>query len=607
MALKGQIICLACGVSKSLSSYPRKHNDICLVCVLTERPLPVDAEREVLEIADKLPPKLDAGPDDGLTFSAVPKVTDEEGNTIFPSAEIDYRHPSIQELAGRTLARRSLLHFIMRFKANYMPGWVHRDICRRLERFMAAVANGESPRLLMMLPPRTGKSEIGSRHFVPFALGHYPEWEIIAASHTGGLTMSFSRYIRDLLRDPSYRALFPNTTLDPKSQSVENWNLLQGGGYLAAGVGTGITGRGAHILLLDDLVKDIEAADSQGQRDSTWEWYISTAYTRLAPGGGVLGIMTWWNEDDWAGRIQQVMEAGEGDQFEIIKYPAINDSGDEYLLTDDQIIQIPLGSEIPPGAKMTRPIGTAVHTDRYSTDAMIRIKNNLTAAGQKRIWSALYQQNPVPDEGIFFTKGMFREYAHTPSRNNIRIYQAWDFAITTATASDWTVGCTILQDEQDNLYLLDVYRFRTSDGQDIVNTIIQYGLDWEVNVIGMEDGQIWKSLQSTFTKICVERGYYPSYEVLKPLTDKQVRAQPLRGRMQAGKLWFPVAAPWYPEVQQELLRFPAGKHDDIVDSLAWCIRLALTKSAPRGKAPKVMKSWKDKLKIKHVGKGHMAA
>jgi predicted phage terminase large subunit-like protein len=597
-----EITCLACGMPKERRFFPAKNTNICSLCVATNKtpleipPDPTQAPKLSDIVAD-------------IQLSKQINAYSDDGTEIFPQVEIDYKHPSAQELAARILAKRRLLYFIMRFKANYKPGWVHKDICRRLERFMQDVADGKSPRLLMMLPPRTGKSEIGSKNFVPFALGHHPDWEIIAASHTGGLTMSFSRYIRDLLRDPSYHALFPNATLDPKSQSVENWNLLQGGGYLAAGVGTGITGRGAHILLLDDLVKDIEAADSQGQRDSTWEWYISTAYTRLAPGGGVLGIMTWWNEDDWAGRIQQVMAAGDGDQFEIIKYPAINDLGDEYLLPDDSIVQLPPGSTIPAGAQLTRPMGTAVHPERYSTEAMTRIKRNLEAAGQKRIWASLYQQNPTPDEGIFFTKRMFREYAHTPSRLNVRIYQAWDFAITTNQTSDWTVGCTILHDEYDNLYVLDVYRFRSDDGEEIVNYIVQYAQDWGVDVVGFEDTQIWKSIAASFTRVCREKKYYPSYELLKPFTDKQVRAQPLRGRMQAGRVWFPVAAPWYPETQQELLRFPAGKHDDIVDSLAWCVRLIMSKSAPHGKKPVVLKSWKDKLK-KHIagsGGGHMSA
>jgi hypothetical protein len=269
--------------------------------------------------------------------------------------ELDYSNPTLQELAARTLARRKLLRFIQRFRPKYLPGWVHEDICRRLERFMKDVEDQKEPRLLLMIPVRHGKSEISSRHFAPFVLGHHPDWEIIAASGASSLALSFSRYIRDLVRSDSYKALFPEMALDPSSQSVENWNTTKGGGYLAAGIGTMITGRGAHILVIDDPVKDAEAADSAVIRDATWEWYMSTALSRLAPGGGVLGVLTWWNEDDWAGRVQQLSDMEDADRFEIVKYPAINDQGDEYILADDRIEQFPPGSTIPEGAMMTRP------------------------------------------------------------------------------------------------------------------------------------------------------------------------------------------------------------------------------------------------------------
>ena len=302
----------------------------------------------------------------------------------FPKAELDYGSPSQQELAARTLARRRLLPFIKRFKPKYDAGWVHEDICRRLEQFMKDVENGKEPRLLLMMPVRHGKSEIASRHFAPFVLGHHPDWEIIAASGAQSLAMSFSRYIRDLVRDPAYQSVFPSMKLDPNSQSVENWSSTSGGGYLAAGIGTMITGRGAHILVIDDPVKDAEAADSQGQRDATWEWYMSTAYTRLAPGGGVLGIMTWWHDDDWAGRVQQSMATGEGDMFEIVKYPAVNDKGDEYVLPGGNIEQLPLGSSIPEGAVMTRPHNTALHPARYTLASLLRRKASYYALGQQR-------------------------------------------------------------------------------------------------------------------------------------------------------------------------------------------------------------------------------
>ena len=524
----------------------------------------------------------------------------------------DFQHAAgspEQELAQRELCRRRLLPFIQRFRPKYNAGWVHADICRRLERFMRQVERGEEPRLLLMCPPRSGKSEIGSRHFAPWMLGQHPDWEIIAASHTSSLSMSFSRYIRDLMRNPAYGAVFPDAVLDPSSQSTENWNLTRGGGYLAAGVGTGITGRGAHVLLLDDLVKDIEAADSITIRDNTWEWYLSTAYTRLAPGGGVIGIMTWWSADDWAGRIQEAMNAGDGDKFEIVRYPAINEYGDEYVLGDDSIVEIQPGRLVPTGARMTRQQGTAIHPARYTTEAMLRIKRNLIAGGQKRVWDALYQQNPVPDEGNFFNKEMFRYYGSPPARSDLYVYQAWDFAISEGKESDYTVGVCVGQDHYDNLYILDVRRFRSGDGGYIIDEILDFAATWNADVLGFEDGQIWKAIEFQFQKRCEERRQYPSYELLKPLTDKMVRANPLKGRMQLGKVFFDKHAPYFTDLHKEFLHFPAGKHDDQVDAVSWTIRLTLSRSAPKReiKEPK-MPSWRDRLKVGYKGDtSHMAS
>lgn len=603
----GLVKCTSCGVERA--SETLNDEGWCPFCVENPPPLPKKPQQKRTKRVKQAETPPAPQPE------VIAPVESDAGEPYTPpqfdvaAAQADPQ----RELAMRNLCRRQLLPFIQRFRPKYLAGWVHADICRRLERFVRAVAAGESPRLLLMCPPRMGKSEIGSRHLPGWVLGQYPDWEIIAASHTSSLTLSFSRYIRDLFRDPAYQAVFPGSLLDPKSQSVENWNTTKAGGYLAAGVGTGITGRGAHILLLDDLVKDIEAADSPTISENTWEWYGSTAYTRLAPGGGVLGIMTWWSENDWAGRIQQVMASGEGDQFEIVKYPAINEEGDEYILEklpDEPIRQFLPGEKLPPGARLTRPMGTAVHPARYNTEAMLRIKRNLIATGQKRVWQALYQQNPTPDDGLFFTKEMFKYCPTLPQPRVCHVYQAWDFAITEDRESDYTVGSTIYQDEHDNLYVADVRRFRSSDSVYIVDTILDYALEWSATLLGFEDGQIWKTMEAQFAKRCAERRYYPSYEVLKPLTDKQVRAHPLRGRMQAGKIWFLDRAPWFTELFNEMTRFPAGKHDDQIDSLAWNVRLTLGRHAPKPQVPKSkLKSWKDKLPglMGSAGASHMCA
>jgi len=574
-------LCYNCGQTLSPAMFTG-HEHVCNICMLNHQ----------------------GDPPAFLPFDPENLSKEEAVDVLSTISEVE-----LLEVAERILIQRSLLAFVRRFKPDYMAGWVHEDICRRLERFVKAVEAKQRPRLLLCMPPRHGKSTLTSNFLPAWILGHHPEWEIIAASHTQSLALKFSGFIRDLLRDPAYQQVFPNTILNPDSQSKEAWDTTSRGGYLAAGVGTGITGRGAHVLIVDDPVKDMEAADSETIRDNTWEWYTSTAYTRLAPGGGVLGILTLWNEDDWGGRIIEVSETRSGDKFEIVRYPAINEGFAEYLHSDERTILRVLPDETPPeDATLLRPVGTALHPDRYDLEALLSIKNNYFARGNQRVWHALYQQNPTPEDGLFFTKDKFRYYSTPPQKRFCTVYQAWDFAITTGQESDYTVGVTILQDPNDALYVVDIRRFRSGDSIEIVDVILDFYVEWGADIIGVEDGQIWKTMQAQFEKRCHERKLYPSFEALKPLTDKKVRAHPLRGRMQLGKVYFPDDAPWKHEMQQELLSFPGGKHDDQVDALAWAVRLTLTRAAPTLPEPKKLPSWKDKLKlIGSTDVTHMAA
>ena len=177
------------------------------------------------------------------------------------------------ELTNRVLARRNLIQFVKRLYPRYNAGWVHEDIAARLERFSAAVAAEESPRLMLLLPPRHGKSELASIRFPAWHLGHHPDHEVINCGYNLDLPMKFSRKVREIARDPSFLALFPKCVLDAESQSAEAWNTTAGGGFTAAGVGGGITGKGAHVLIIDDPIKNQEEADSILTRDALWGWY----------------------------------------------------------------------------------------------------------------------------------------------------------------------------------------------------------------------------------------------------------------------------------------------------------------------------------------------
>lgn len=554
------------------------------------------------------------------------------------NAPIDFSAPPTpaaeREYASRVLARRSLLHFTKRTHPNYSAGWVHQDICKRLERFSRQVAERKSPRLMLLVPPRHGKSELASIRFPAWHLGHYPDHEFIDCGYNLDLPMRFSRKVREIIRDPLYAALFSGTKLDPEAGAAEAWNTTMGGGFKAAGVGGGITGTGAHVLVVDDPIKNMEEADSALVRDSLWDWYLSTAYTRLAPGGGVLVIETWWNDDDLAGRLQNAMRADPlADQFEIIKYPALAEHyefrhrdtmhivraaapelSDGELLAAAVDMQRIYGRErtdadlAPEAYEFLRAPGDALHPDRYDGPSLRRIRANQTP----RIWSALYQQNPVPDAGLYFRQEYFRYTTRVPEVYGRNIYSAWDFAIGEKQANDYTVGATMLHDVDNRLYVLDIVRFK-GDAFTIIEEILNVAERWGTTpgtpyMVGFEDGQIFRALEPSLKARMQERLLHPSYEILRPLTDKQARARALQGRMQQGRVYFPEDARWRKDTEFELLRFPGGAHDDIVDALAWCTNLVVGKAPPRARDRETVRGWRDKLaSMGEIDGSHMAA
>lgn len=463
--------------------------------------------------------------------------------TKTPPAASKNTSTAVKELANRALARKHLLPFVERFNPKYMAGWVHKDICQRLEKFSRDVAARKSPRLMLFMPPRHGKSTLSSISFPAWHLGNYPDHEVISCSYSGSLAMKFSRKVRNMLRDPAYEVIFPQCELDPDSQSAEEWLTTAGGGFVAAGVGGGITGKGAHVLVIDDPVKNREEAESAIVKEQTQDWYTSTAYTRLAPGGGVLIILTRWADDDLAGWLLSEAENG-GEKWEVVKYPAIAEVDEPY-----------------------RDKGEPLHEARYDLAALKRIER---AVGP-RDWSSLYQQNPVPDTGAYFTTSMISYYERQQlDHKSLKFYQAWDLAIGQKDRNDFTVGMTVGVDRMDNIYLVDVARGKWDGGQIVEKILDSYQL-WRPAMVGIEKGHIEMSIGPFLRKRVQERKLFEAYfhDLRTGRRDKEARSRAIQGRMQQGKVFFPKGAPFTPTLVNELLRFPAGEHDDQVDALAW--------------------------------------
>lgn len=448
----------------------------------------------------------------------------------------------MKELQARQTARTSLLGFTRYTMPRYRTSRHHEMIAAKLE----AVERGKISRLMIFMPPRHGKSELASRRFPAWFLGRNPQAQFISASYNSELAGDFGRDARNIVASPEFGALFPAIGLAPDSKAANRWNTAQGGSYIAAGVGTAVTGRGADVFSIDDPVKDRAEADSETQRDATWAWYTSTAYTRLMPGGRIVVTQTRWHEDDLSGRLLAQQAAG-GDQWDVLELPAIADDGE------------------------------ALWPDAYPLPALERIRANIGP----RDFTALYQQRPAPETGDYFRKEWLRPVATLPPLSSLRTFMGSDYAVT-GGGGDYTVHAVVGIDSDDRMYLCDIWRGQaTSDVW--CNAFCDMVLRWKPMGAAEETGQIKSAIGPWLDRVQRERRAYVARSQFPTRGDKAVRAQSFRGRIAATGLHIPMDAPWRADLEAEMMSFPAGRHDDQVDALGLVGQL-LDVMVPPGKA-----------------------
>lgn len=414
----------------------------------------------------------------------------------------------------------------------YQPARHHQLLLKELEK----IASGENDRLMVFMPPGSAKSTYGSMLFPPWFMAQHPDKMVIAASHTHELAERWGRRCRNHIAEHGF-ALGVN--LAEGDTAAGRWAIASGGEYFAAGVGGAVTGRRADLVVIDDPVRSREDADSEVMREKTADWYRSDLLTRLKPGGRIVVIQTRWHEDDLSGRLLEAMKAG-GDQWRVISLPALAIEND------------PLG----------RKPGEALWPEWESAEALARKRNALLP----REWSALYQQNPVPDDGDYFKADWIKRYTHTPDVKTLRIVGGSDYAVT-ADGGDHTVHIVIGVDPDKRPYVLDMWRGQTTP--DVwIDAWCDLVTAWKPIEWGEEKGQINAAVGPFLTRRAVERRAFVYRRGFVSRTDKAIRAQSIRGRMAQLGLYVPSDAPWAADFITELMQFPAGKHDDQVDALS---------------------------------------
>jgi predicted phage terminase large subunit-like protein len=401
-----------------------------------------------------------------------------------------------------------------------------RYVARRIEE---ALRRGGA-RLIICAPPRHGKSELVAHWLPTYWLDWHPEERIIVASYADSLATTWGRAVRtELQTNPLLR-----TRVRPDDERANDWRTLEGGGMRTAGVGAGLTGFGASLVICDDVLKDWEEAKSPVVRDAVVNWFHSVLTTRLEPGGSAIVMGTRWHEADLMGHLLQE----QGDAWEAIVLPAVAEDED------------PMG----------RGVGEPLCPERFDARRLEVIR----ATTPERTWASLYQQRPAPPEGAIIRREWLRHYAEPPRCPSVILSADLTFQVT--SSGSYCV-VQVWGQEGANFYLLDQVRDRL-DFNDQIAVIADLQAKWRAQATLIE------RKANGAAALAMLAGKVPGLLPVEPQGSKEIRAEAVSPLFEAGNVWLPPAElPWVRDLVDELTTFPAARNDDQVDAasqaLAW--------------------------------------
>jgi hypothetical protein len=439
-------------------------------------------------------------------------------------------------------AKNNLIDFAIATDPNYEDTWFHESLAAILQAAVAKVEKGEDVRIILTVPPRHGKSELTTKKFPAWALGHHPEWPIIVTSYSTELATDFGQATRDIMQSPSYQSIF-NSRLRQDAKAKGKWLTEEGGGYVAAGAGGAITGKGFKIGIIDDPFKNREEAESQTIRDSRWNMYRSTFYTRQEGATAIIVIATRWHTDDLTGRLLKKQKEDEAngltyyDKWTVIDFPAIATQDEQF-----------------------RKKGEPLWPDKFNLEKLETIKNSVGPYE----WAALYQCTPITSENQEFKETWFKK-------------RSWAEVETLNTRKFATIDPGGKNEENDDTGVIRNYVDSQNnwnikamglhiDSKEIMNLVFKLH-DEGFEKIGIEETMFTKAIEPFFKDECKKRNTFPNLIPLKqPTTQKEVRIRGLIPRYASGSIFHIEGE--CSDLVDELIVFPKGAHDDVPDALA---------------------------------------
>jgi len=447
-------------------------------------------------------------------------------------------------------------------KSKYKNAKHHDAIARVIEE----VEKGEIPFLILTMPPRHGKSEQVSRRLPAWYIGRHPEQNIVVATYNDDFASDFGKDVRNIIYSAQFKQAFPGVRLQKGGGASDRMQTTQGGLMSFVGRGGSLTGRGAHLLIIDDLIKDDKEAQSQAIRDQAWNWFTKVAMSRRMGKKLVIMTFTRWHADDPIGRLTDPenpnYNAKLAAKIKIINLPAIAEEDD------------------PLGRKAGEPLWPD-GPDKFDLD-FLEEQQSLDPLG----FAALYQQRPSLLDGDMFKRENIKFYGHGTNNElpeDLRIYAASDHAVSIKQRRDPSCFIKIGVSRQNDIYILEcVWKKMPADVAVEAMLAMMQG-NMKPIMWWAERGHISKSIGPFLRKRMLETGTYINITEVTPVQDKAQRAQSIAARVAMGKVYFPKNETWTEKAINEMMAFPNGTHDDFVDALAY-IGLGLQNQFAPGKS-----------------------